>query len=164
MRQRLRARTSQRNNSGTLLYKFSPIRIAVIESDPLRFIGFRALFDPEPELELYPATAVEITTRSDIDLILLGSRGSQNLFDLMAGLKATRPDLRILVTGIGAGDETMLKALIAGAKGYVDEAATPPSPPPRESPFAPQSSGQRFWLRCSSLRFKHCFVRVLWHN
>ncbi len=97
--------------------------VGVIEKD-FQFC-FRALFDSEPELELHPATAVEITTRSDIDLILLGSRGSQNLFYLMAGLKATRPDLRILVTGIGADDETMLKALIAGAKGYVDEAATP---------------------------------------
>jgi DNA-binding NarL/FixJ family response regulator len=70
-------------------------------------------------------TAAEIATIKDIDLILLGSRGSQNLFDLMAGLKAARPDLRILVTGMGADDETILKALMAGAKGYVDEATTP---------------------------------------
>jgi DNA-binding NarL/FixJ family response regulator len=101
------------------------IRIAVVESDPLRFIGFRALFDSEPEFELDSATAAEIATKRDIDLILLGSRGSQNLFDLMAGLKAARPDLQILVTGVGADDETILKALMAGAKGYVDEAATP---------------------------------------
>jgi len=105
--------------------KRPPIRIAVVESDPLRFIGFRALFDSEPELELHAITAAEISTRGDIDLILLGSRGSQNLFDLMAGLKATRPDLRILVTGMGTDDETILKALAAGAKGYVDEAASP---------------------------------------
>jgi DNA-binding NarL/FixJ family response regulator len=42
----------------------------------------------------------------------------------MAGLKATRPDLRIIVTGSG-DEETILKAIIAGAKGYVDEAASP---------------------------------------
>jgi len=56
---------------------------------------------------------------------LLGSRAGQNLFDVMAGLKAARPDLRIIVTGSGADDETILKALAAGAKGYVDEAASP---------------------------------------
>jgi hypothetical protein len=28
------------------------IRIAVVESDPLRFAGFRALFDSEPDFEL----------------------------------------------------------------------------------------------------------------
>jgi DNA-binding NarL/FixJ family response regulator len=101
------------------------IRIAVVESDPLRFIGFRALFDSEPELELHAVAAAEIASRTDIDLIMLCSRGAQNLFDLMAGLKASRPDLRILVTGMGADDETILKALAAGAKGYVDEAASP---------------------------------------
>lgn len=100
------------------------IRIAVVESDPLRFIGYRALFDSEPEFELVSATLQEIGTRPNVDLILLGSRGSMNLFDMMASLKAARPDLRILVTGTGADDETILKALAAGAKGYMDEAAT----------------------------------------
>ena len=101
-----------------------PIHVAVVESDPLRFIGFRALFESEPDLELQAVTAAEIATRSNIDLILLGGRGSQNLFDLLAGLKASRPDLRILVTGLSADDETILKAVMAGAKGYIDEAAT----------------------------------------
>ena len=101
------------------------IRIAVVESDPLRFVGFRALFDSEPEFELVSASIAELTGRENIDLVLLGSRSGQNLFDLMASLKAIRPDLRIIVTGAGADDETILKALAAGAKGYVDEAATP---------------------------------------
>ncbi len=81
------------------------VKIAVVESDPLRFIGFRALFDSEPDMELVSASASDIASNADADLILLGSRGNQNLFDVMAGLKATRPDLRILVTGAGADDE-----------------------------------------------------------
>lgn len=101
------------------------IRVAVIEPDPLRLVGFRALFDTEPDLEVVAATAQSVVTEPDIDLALLGSHGSQNLFDLMAGLMATRPGLRIVVSGSGADDETILKALAAGAKGYVDEAATP---------------------------------------
>jgi len=102
------------------------IRVAVVESDPLRFIGFRALFDNDSDFELIAATLPELaTTTANTDLVLLGSRGSQNLFDLMASLKASRPDLRIIVTGSGADDETILKALAAGAKGYMDEAAAP---------------------------------------
>lgn len=104
--------------------RHEPVSIAVVESDPLRFIGFRALFDSEPDLELSAASVQEIATRSNVDLILLGSRGNQNLFDMMASLKASRPDLRIIVTGTGADDETILKAVAAGAKGYVDEAAS----------------------------------------
>jgi DNA-binding NarL/FixJ family response regulator len=109
----------------TALSKKPKIRVAVVESDPLRFIGFRALFDDEPEFELTASSVAEIATRGEVDLILLGSRGGLNLFDVMASLKASRPDLRIIVTGAGADDETILKALAAGAKGYVDEAATP---------------------------------------
>ncbi|MGH9650360.1 MAG: LuxR C-terminal-related transcriptional regulator, partial [Terriglobales bacterium] len=101
------------------------IRIAVVESDPLRLVGFRSLFDSQSDLSMTAATMADLTTRDDVDLVLLGSRGGQNLFDLMASLKVSRPDLRIIVTGSGTDDETILKALAAGAKGYVDEAASP---------------------------------------
>ena len=101
------------------------IRMAVVESDPLRFVGFRALFDSEPDFELVSALLPDISGMQDIDLVLLGNRSGQNLFDVMASLKAARPDLRILVTGAGMDEETILKAIAAGAKGYVDEAASP---------------------------------------
>ena len=78
------------------------IRIAVVESDPLRFVGFRALFDSEPDFELVSSSVAELAHQENIDLVLLGSRGGQNLFDVMASLKAARPDLRIIVTGSGA--------------------------------------------------------------
>src|SRR6059036_2564609 len=102
-----------------------PIRIAVVESDPLRAGGFRALFDSDPDFELISASMPDIATLQNIDLILLGNRSGQNLFDAMASLKATRPDLRIIVTGSGMDEETILKAIASGAKGYVDEAAAP---------------------------------------
>ncbi len=101
------------------------IRLAVIEPDPLRLVGYRALFDSERDLEITGASIESVTADLNIDLVLLGSHGTQNLFDVMAGLKAARPGLRIIVSGSGADDETILKALAAGAKGYVDEAATP---------------------------------------
>ena len=101
------------------------IRIAVVESDPLRFVGFRALFDSESDFELVSATLPDISALQGIDLVLLGSRAGQNLFDVMASLKAARPDLRIIVTGSGIDEETIHKAIASGAKGYVDEAATP---------------------------------------
>ncbi|HTA22882.1 MAG TPA: response regulator transcription factor [Terriglobales bacterium] len=109
----------------TALAKKPPIRLAVVESDPLRFVGFRALFDNEPDFELLSASLAELGTLQNIDLVLLGNRTGQNLFDVMASMKAARPDLRIIVTGSGIDEETILKAIAAGAKGYVDEAASP---------------------------------------
>jgi DNA-binding NarL/FixJ family response regulator len=100
------------------------IRIAVVESDPLRVVGFRALFESESGFELVSASLPDIGGLQSIDLVLLSNCSVQNLFDLMASLKATRPDLCIIVTGSG-DEETILKAIVAGAKGYVDEAASP---------------------------------------
>src|SRR5499425_2173388 len=104
--------------------KKAQIRIAVVESDPLRFVGFRALFDSEPDFELVSASLPDISVMQDIDLVLLGNRNGQNLFDVMASLKASRPDLKIIVTGAGMDEETILKAIASGSKGYVDEAAS----------------------------------------
>ncbi|HTR68394.1 MAG TPA: response regulator transcription factor [Terriglobales bacterium] len=107
------------------LAKKPSIRIAVVESDPLRFVGFRALFDSEADFELVSTSLSEISASQNIDLILLGNRNGQNLFDMMASLKAARPDLKIIVTGSGMDEESVLKAVASGAKGYVDEAASP---------------------------------------
>src|SRR5947199_330041 len=98
------------------------IRIAVVESDPLRFAGFQALFDSEPDFELISVSLPDIGAQQNIDLVLLGN--CHNLLDVMSCLKAPRPQLRIIVTGSGMDEQTILKAIAEGAKGYVDAAAS----------------------------------------
>jgi DNA-binding NarL/FixJ family response regulator len=101
------------------------IHIAVVETDPLRLVGFRAVFHLERDFELISSSLPEIGTQENIDLVLLGYRSSWNLPDVMATLKATRPNLRTIVIGSGMEDETILEAIALGAKGYVDGAASP---------------------------------------
>jgi DNA-binding NarL/FixJ family response regulator len=98
-------------------------KLAVVESDPLRLVGFQALFNSTSGFKLVSASLPDIDGLHSIDLVLLKC-SVHHLFDLMASLKATRPDLRFIV--MGSGDEEMiLKAIVAGAKGYVAEAASP---------------------------------------
>lgn len=99
------------------------IRIALVERDPLRLVGFRAVFGSVSGFELVPASLPDIVGLQSIDLVLLSNCSVQRLFDLMASLKATRSDLRVIVTGSG-DEETILQALVAGAKGYLHEAAS----------------------------------------
>ena len=89
----------------------------------MRLMGFRALFESESGFELVSASLPDMGGLQSIDLVLLSNCSAQTFFDLMASLKATRPDLRIIVTGSG-DEETILQAIVAGAKGYVDEAAS----------------------------------------
>jgi hypothetical protein len=66
-------------------------RIAVVGSDPLQFVGLRAVFDSERDFELISSSLSDVGTQQKIDLVLLRDRSGQNLFDVMASLKATRP-------------------------------------------------------------------------
>ena len=107
------------------LAKRPPIRIAVVGSDPLQFMGFQAVFRSERDFELICSSPSDVETQHNIDLVLLGDRSGQNLFDVMGALKKTRPNLRIIVVGSAMEDEAILKAVAFGAKGYVDAAASP---------------------------------------
>ena len=77
----------------------------------------------EPDFELISVSLPDIGAQQNIDLVLLGN--CHNLLDVMSCLKAPRPQLRIIVTGSGMDEQTILKAIAEGAKGYVDAAASP---------------------------------------
>ena len=109
----------------TSLLKTQPIRVAVIESDPLRFVGLRACLGSESDFELSSTSLSEAGARQNIDLVLLGTHTGSNLFEVVATLKAAHPGLRIIVMGAGMGEENILKAIASGAKGYIDEGAAP---------------------------------------
>lgn len=101
------------------------IRIAVLESDPLRFVGLRICLGSESDFEVSSTALSEVGAQQDIDLVLLCNHVGSNLFDVMAALRAARPGLRIIVIGTGVDEENILKAIASGAKGYIDEAADP---------------------------------------
>jgi DNA-binding NarL/FixJ family response regulator len=99
------------------------IHVAILESDPLRFAGFKAVLDSEPDLHLSAISLSEIGTAQDVNVVLVGGRTGQAACREVEALKATRPDLKIIVTGFGTNDENVLNALSCGAKGYFDETA-----------------------------------------
>src|SRR5260370_7843779 len=115
------------------LLKTEPIRVAMIESDPLRFIGLRACLGSESGFELSSTSLSEAAAQQNIDLVLLGNHAGSNLFEVVATLKAARPHLRLIVMGAGMDEENILKAIPSGAKVYVNKPAEPTSfsPPSR---------------------------------
>ena len=99
--------------------------IALVESDPLRLVGFRALLESELDLEVISASLPEIGIQANIDLLLITDRPGQNLFDTISNLKVMRPNLPVIVIGPSTDDEIMLNAIVCGAKGYVCDGAPP---------------------------------------
>ena len=99
------------------------IRVAVVENDPLRLVGFRALFDGDSGFVLQSYTPSSIFNARVYDLVLIGARTGSTMYKIMAGLKELNPSVRMIATGSGQGDEMALRALCAGAKGFLDESA-----------------------------------------
>src|SRR5215469_13415611 len=100
------------------------VRIAVVENDPLRFIGFRALFDSDDDFALQSHTPASIFKARGYDLVLIGARTGSTMYEIMTGLKGLNPSVRMIATGSSQGDEMALRALCAGAKGFIDESAS----------------------------------------
>jgi DNA-binding NarL/FixJ family response regulator len=100
------------------------IRVAVADSDPLRLLGLRTLLGSESELELSSVFLPEITTRCDIDIVLLWNYAGKNVFDVMAGLRVRNLKLPIVVMGTCMDDEAVYRAITCGAKGCIEEGAS----------------------------------------
>lgn len=103
----------------------SNIRIALIESDPLRLIGLRSILTSEADFEILAHTLATVQRERDGLIILLGARSNQDVCAGIVELQRGIPQARIIVTGSSGEDEEILQAITAGAKGYVHEAAAP---------------------------------------
>lgn len=99
--------------------------IAVVESDPLRLEGLRALLGSEFDLVLISASPSEVAVQMHFDAVLIRDRVGQSLFDTISDVKMMRPDLPIVVIGPNKDEESILSAIITGAKGYVFDGAPP---------------------------------------
>ena len=99
------------------------IRVAVVENDPLRSVGFRALFEGDPDFALKSCTHASIFKLRGYDVVLIGSRTGPAMYEIMAGLKSLNPGVRIIATGNLHSEELALRALCAGAKGFIEESA-----------------------------------------
>ena len=70
-------------------------------------------------------TLREALADSSLDMIMLGLQSPAESFDLLARLKASQPRLKMIVMGRETDEETIMSAIAAGAKGYLEETASP---------------------------------------
>ena len=96
----------------------------MIDSDPMRFIGFRALLSSESDFELQSMSLSEIGTHREVDVVLVGRPPGKSVSEVVTTMKVIRPDLDVIVTGVNLDDSAILKAIVAGAKGCIDETAS----------------------------------------
>jgi DNA-binding NarL/FixJ family response regulator len=101
------------------------LNIGLLDFEPLRVAGFESVCEPLSHVTVVPTTLSEALAGSELDMVMLGLHNPQESFDLLARLKATQPHLKLIVMGTESDEETIIGAIAAGAKGYLDETATP---------------------------------------
>jgi DNA-binding NarL/FixJ family response regulator len=101
------------------------LNIGLLDFEPLRVAGFESVCEPLSHVTIVPTKLDEALTGSGLDMVILGLQSQSESLDLLAKLKAARPRLRLIVMGAETDEETIISAIAAGAKGYLEETATP---------------------------------------
>jgi DNA-binding NarL/FixJ family response regulator len=57
------------------------------------------------------------------EIVLMGSHGVGSVYDAIATIRTLRPGVKIILTNAVTSDEAILRAVAAGVRGYIDEAA-----------------------------------------
>ena len=102
----------------------SRLRVALLEPEPIRVQGFVTLFQDHPRIEFVVFEMAQFLADQEFTLALVGLHGGLPL-PLVATIHGLRPDVRLIVMGPEADDESILQAISSGAKAYLEACATP---------------------------------------
>ena len=103
----------------------APLRIGLLDFEPIRVAGFESMFGEVQGVEAVATTMAEAMGDAKLDMVLVGLQNPLDSFETLAKLKEQRPKLKLIVMGSEANEETIISAIAAGAKGYLDETVTP---------------------------------------
>jgi DNA-binding NarL/FixJ family response regulator len=103
----------------------SRLRVALLDADPIRVLGFAAAFEHHPRLHFIPLDMPGLIADLKLSLCIIGLHGNLNIPETLSTLRGLRPDLQILLMGPEASDEEKLSLVSSGAKAYLEETATP---------------------------------------
>ena len=103
-----------------------PTCIAIEELGELRLLGYRDALKSDPGLRLFEGTGEEALEDQEVQVLLIGRHNAATIFERIAEVRRKRPDIRMLIASSHGDDETIVRCIEAGAKGYIDESCTIP--------------------------------------
>lgn len=106
------------------------IRIGVLAGEPIRLEGLTMVFAEEPQPgrpKLTPTvgTLQELVANPAVDYLVIDLNSTAGSFEVLDEVRRARPGLKQIVIGPKNDDELVLKAVIAGARAYLDSDAGP---------------------------------------
>ena len=101
------------------------LNIGLMDFEPLRVAGFESVCEPLSHVKVIRTTLQQALDGAQLDMMILGLQSPVESFNLLARIKTSRPQLKMIVMGAESDEETIINAIAAGAKGYLEERATP---------------------------------------
>ena len=109
----------------TVIQPVRPMRIGLLDFEPIRIAGLREIFASQPQFQVVATDWAVAFRESVFDLVVVVLRDQAFSLALLARLRGKHPKLKVLVIGSGSNEEKVLEAISAGAKGWLEETATP---------------------------------------
>ncbi len=107
-----------------------PIRIGVLEGEPIRLAGLSTVFEEAPEAGKPQLISVvgkldDLLADPELLYLVVDFNSSAEGMKTLEHVKRTRPGMRQIVIGPERDDELVLEAITAGARAYLDSSADP---------------------------------------
>lgn len=115
-------------NSGSA--QLRPIRIGILAAEPIRVAGLASIFDlPEQPTHgrLIPVVVSieELITSPDVEYVVVDLNATQGKLDILETVRDARPHARLIVIGPEDDDELVMRAIVAGARGFLGRSSGP---------------------------------------
>jgi DNA-binding NarL/FixJ family response regulator len=102
----------------------------MFSEEPIRLAGLAGIFDQparQNHAELLPVTGSisELLSNQSLKYLVVDLHSSSSGLKTLDTIRRARPDIKLIVIGPEGDDELVLKAIIAGARAFVDLKAGP---------------------------------------
>lgn len=100
-------------------------RIGIVSSEPIRLTGLVSAFEGHLNFLAVSGDMEALLADLSMHYLILDLSDSAIWIDVQMMIRRVRPDIRQLILGASGDDELILKAIMAGARGYLDSNSGP---------------------------------------
>jgi DNA-binding NarL/FixJ family response regulator len=107
---------------------FEPIRVGVLTDEPISRQGFASLFEEKPGkdgVQLSPVFGQidELLSDATLSFMIVDLQPLSAALEALKTIRYKRPQIRLIVIGPEGDDALVMKAIMAGARAYLDRKA-----------------------------------------
>jgi DNA-binding NarL/FixJ family response regulator len=100
-------------------------RVGLVSHEPLRLAGLLSVFEDHHTIVPVNGTMESMLSNREICVVILDISEMADWQEMLLGVRRQRPDVRFVVLGQGGNDELVLRAIVAGARAYLDHQTGP---------------------------------------